>query len=693
MANPGPDRLSRIRNFGIIAHIDAGKTTTTERILYYTRRIHRPGDVDAGNTVTDWYGEERRRGISIFSAATTIVWKNHQLNLIDTPGHVDFTAEVERSLRVLDGAVVVFCGVGGVEAQSETVWRQADRYGVPRLCYINKMDRIGANFEAALEAIRDRLNARPVPVTIPIGREEDFQGVVDLIRMKALTFDEDTLGEQVLEEEIPEAVRERSRAFRSQLLDAAAEFDDGLMETLLSDRVPEPEEIRRALRRGTLARKIFPTFAGASFRYKGIQPILDGVLSYLPSPGDLSTVQGMDPKTEKPVERNVHKEVSLTALVFKNYTSPVKELAYVRVYTGVFRQGEAVYNPRSEKMERATRLYRMHADQEEPVDKAEAGEIVAAVGLKNTVTGDTLCDRRYPIVLERMRFPETVVSMAVEPRHATDRDKLTEVLSKLQKDDPTFQARPDPESGQTLVHGMGELHLDIIRHRIESDFSTPVHVSAARVTYKETITDGSSADESYRTMVGERPVFGRVAIQVQPAPELFVPEVRSVLTPEEERAAYKYLPYVKESLLSAAQKGSILGFPVIYIRMVITAVEVRPESNEAAYGMAARLAFEKALSQVRSVILEPHMRIEVTAPGQYVGQVMDDLNKRRASIEGHESKENLSAIRATAPLSRMFGYANTLRSLTQGRGSHTMEPTGYFPVPPDEVKSMFGDLL
>jgi elongation factor G len=689
MAPSAQDRLGKIRNFGIIAHIDAGKTTTTERVLYYTRRIHRIGNVDEGNTTTDWYSEERKRGISIFSAATTVTWKGYQLNLIDTPGHVDFTAEVERSLRVLDGAIVVFCGVGGVEAQSETVWRQANRYGVPRMCYVNKMDRTGANFESVLDQIRNRLNARPVPVTIPIGREDDFSGIVDLIKQKAIYFEGDE-GETLREDVIPESVQLDAEDYRAQMLEAASEFDDVVMEKMLNNAEPSAEEIQRALRRGTLAGKIMPTFAGSSLRNKGVQPLLDGVLAYFPSPADLPVVKGMDPKTEKPIERNVLKDPSLTSFVFKNFTKQEKELSYIRVYTGTLRQGEALYNPRTDKMERLTRLYRMHADQEEPIDKAEAGEIVAGVGLKFSKTGDTLCERKYPVALESMRFPETVVSMAVEPKHAADREKLREVLEKLQKDDPTFTAMTDAETQQTLVHGMGELHLEIIRHRIEVDFNTPIHVGQARVTYKEKLSAAAEAEDTQRMMVGDRPVFGHVAIQVQPARELFVPEVKSVLSPEEEKAAYKFLPYVKESLLSAAQVGALSGFPIIYLRILITGLKVLAESNEAAYGMAAKKAFEKALSKVRSVILEPHMQIEVTVPANYIGQVLDDLNKRHAQVQGTDPRDNLTVIRATAPLSKMFGYANTLRSLTQGRGSHAMEPTGYFEVPEDEVKTMLG---
>ncbi len=692
MASSATDRLSKIRNIGIIAHIDAGKTTTTERVLYYTRRIHRVGNVDEGNTTTDWYPEERKRGISIFSAATTAFWRGYQINLIDTPGHVDFTAEVERSLRVLDGAIVVFCGVSGVEAQSETVWRQANRYGVPRMCYINKMDRTGAHFENALESIRSRLGAEPTPVTIPIGREDDFAGIIDLIKRKALYFEGEE-GETVREEEIPAELRDDAEMYRTQLLETASEFDDVLMEKVLSNQDPTAEEIQRGIRKGALSMKMIPTFAGSSLKNKGVQPILDGVLAYLPSPADVPIVKGLDPKTEKPAERNIFKDTTLTSLVFKNFTKQEKELAYVRVYTGVLRQGEALYNPRTDKMERMTRLYRMHADEEEAIDKAEAGEIVAAVGLKFTVTGDTLCDRKMPIVLERMRFPETVVSMAVEPKHAADRDRLNDVLTKIQKDDPTFTAKANVDTGQTLVHGMGELHLEIIKHRIEADFNTPVNVGSARVTYKEMVKGTTEAEETHQAMVGERTVFGHVGIQLQPARELFVPEVKSVLSPTEEKEAYKYLPYVKESLLSAAQNGKIAGFPIIYLRILITRLKVNSESNEAAYGMASARAFDKALSKVPSVILEPYMTVEVTVPAGMMGQVLDDLTKRRAQVQDNVPRDAYTIIRATAPLSKMFGYANTLRSLTQGRGSYSMEPTGYFEVPEQEVKTMFGGFV
>lgn len=681
----------KLRNIGIIAHIDAGKTTTTERILYYTRRIHRIGEVDEGTTTTDWYSEERRRGISIFSAATTVFWKGYQINIIDTPGHVDFTAEVERSLRVLDGAIVVFCGVGGVEPQSETVWRQADRYRVPRLAYINKLDRVGSDYDRVLRDIRERLNANPVPVTIPIGKAEEFVGVIDLVRMKALYFDEESQGEKITEEEIPESERERAHAYRERLVDEATRYDDVLLERVLAGEPATEEDLRRAIRKGTLASGIVPAFSGSSFRNRGVQPLIDGVCYYFPSPLDFPEIEGRDPRTGEPVKRHVTKDTSLCALVFKTFTDIHKELSYLRIYTGMIRQGEAYYNPRLDRHERITRLFRMHADEEEPIDKAEAGDIVAAVGLKHTVTGDTLTDKRHPIVLEAMHFPETVVSMSIEPEHAADRDKLNEILGKLTRDDPTFRVTVDPETGQTLIHGMGELQLEIKHFMVQNDFKIPVRVGPARVSYRETVLQPARAEETHTARVGEKTIFGHLAIELRPNRSEFYPAVKFDLPAEKQKALQRFLPAIRESLLSAAQVGSVGGYPLIYLEIVVRDGQVTPESTEVAYQMAAAHAFKKALAQARSVLLEPHMKLAVTFPSQYHGPVSEDLQRRKVSIEETDARDQMTILKGTAPLSKMFGYATTLRSLTQGRGMHTMEPLDYRPVPEDEVRQMFGE--
>jgi elongation factor G len=687
-------KLEQIRNFGIIAHIDAGKTTTTERILYYTDRIHQIGSVDEGTATTDWYYQERQRGITIFSAATTVAWNDHRLNIIDTPGHVDFTAEVERSLRALDGAIVVFCGVGGVEAQSETVWRQADRYRVPRLAYVNKLDRTGSSFERVLGAIRSRLRARPVAVTIPLGAEADFAGVVDLLSMRALRFEGED-GSEVVAAEIPEAFRARADEARQTMLEAASEFDDALLESILSDRPPDPELVIRGLRKGALSMRIVPAFAGSSLRNKGVQPLLDGVTRYLPSPLDVPIVEGRDPQDEsKAIALDVRKEANPSALVFKTFTGKQVELAYLRVYTGSFRQGEALYNPRLGKHERVTRLFRMHADSTETIDKAEGGDVVAAVGLKETVTGDTLCSKKLPVVLERMRFPDTVVSVAIEPKAGGDRKRLLEVLSKLAKDDPTFRTQENDETGQILIHGMGELHLEVLTERIQTDFNCSINKGLPRVSYKETVRRTASAEETYAGKLQDRQGFGHVRIGIAPHGPADAPEVVVELEKTGKELAARFLPAVVDTLQSATLSGGLAGYPMTQVRVAIQAMTVTPDSAEWAYVRAAHEAFRKALKAAEPVLMEPHMMLSITVPITALGAVIEDLNKRKAQVQDVDTVEEMRVVRAEAPLSKLFGYVNTLRSLTQGRGGlPSLEPSRYREVPLEEVRAMFGDYL
>jgi elongation factor G len=685
-----PKTLEKIRNVGIIAHIDAGKTTTTERILYYSGAIHRPGNVDEGTTTTDWYAEERARGITIFSTAVTCAWAGHTINLIDTPGHVDFTAEVERSLRVLDGAVGIFCGVGGVEAQSETVWRQAKRYHVPTLAYVNKLDRVGSDFERVVEEIRTKLGALTAPVTIPMGREAQFEGVLDLVRREAVRFDEADQGATVTRGPIPAPWREAAEGARARLLDVCANFDDALMQALLEETEAPAEAIHRALRAGTLSGKLTPVFAGSSLRNKGVQPLLDAVTAYLPSPLDVAGVEGTDPEKSTPVRRDVRKDKALTALAFKTDTDRFGELTYVRVYTGQIRAGETAYNPRARKTERLQRLFHLQADDRRPLDVASAGQIVGVAGLKFTHTGDTLCDPKTPIVLESMRFPETVISMSIEPKAAADRDKLLEVIGRLQKDDPTFRSFTDPETGQLVISGMGELHLEIKHHRIVRDFNVPANVGEMRVAYREAVQEAVRVEERALLRAGERELFGHVLIDVRPHPAALQPVVKVELDAEKKKLLARFLPSIEESLRGSTETGAIAGYPVVYTEVALVGGTVAEHSAEVAYAAAAARAMQKALAEARAWVLEPHMRLEVTVPEEFFGPVAADLTRRHADITHVESHEGFKTIKGTVALSQMLGYSTAVRSLTQGRASYTLEPADYRPLPPEEFKARFG---
>ena len=678
--------LDKIRNFGIIAHIDAGKTTTSERVLYYTLAIHRVGNVDEGTTTTDWYILEKQKGITIFSAAVTCEWRGHMLNLIDTPGHVDFTAEVERSLRVLDGAVIVFDAVNGVEAQSETVWRQAVRYSVPRLAYVNKMDRPGASFEKTLEAMRRKLGARPVAVAIPYGTEGNLKGVIHLVTMKLLTFEGDR-GKDVVEAEIPADAHDEAQMYREQLVDAASEFSDEVLSAALDGKPVPAAALRAALRKGTVAGKIQPAFAGSSLHNQGVQPVIDAIVDFLPSPLDVPVVTGKEPDTDRPATRDVRKDKTLTAFAFKTATDKHVDITYVRVYTGEIHANEAFYNPRLGRMERTQQMFRMFADEKKPLQTAGPGEIVAFVGLKQTVTGDTLCDKKHPILLPTIRFPEPVLSIAIEPKSSADKDRLDEVLARLAKDDPTFRVSLDPDTGQIILHCMGEVHSDVLLYRIRNDFNTPANVGTPRVAYKEAVTQGARDKKSRTHTVGEKQLFGEVELSVTPSRESVAPSfVTSELSPDQEKDLRKFIPAIKAGALTSAGSGSIAGFPVIYLQISLLGGRVTAESSEEMYTAAAADALSAALAKASPQILEPHMKFEVTVPDEYAGGVINDLQRRGADITDMEAIAGARVVKGNVALSKMFGYSTMLRSLTQGRGQHMMEPYEYRPLPAEEMK-------
>ncbi|HLQ65068.1 MAG TPA: elongation factor G [bacterium] len=672
--------LAKIRNIGIVAHIDAGKTTTTERILFYTGRVHRIGEVDEGSATMDWMVQERERGITITSAATTCFWRDHRINIIDTPGHVDFTVEVERSLRVLDGAVVVLSAVEGVQPQSETVWRQADRYRVPRILYVNKMDRTGADFLRTVRMVRERLGAAAVPVQLPVGAEDAFQGVVDLIRMKAILYLDD-LGTRSDETEIPAAMRQLAEEWREKLVDAVAEMDDELTAKYINGRALSEEEIRRGLRLGTISAKLVPVLAGSSFRNKGVQPLLDAVVDYLPAPVDMPAIQGYHPDTKAPVLRHPDPAEPFCALAFKIVTDPyVGKLTYFRVYSGTLKAGSYAYNANKGKKERVSRILQMHANHREDIPEATAGNVVAAVGLKDTTTGDTLCDQDHPLVLESMQFPEPVIAVAVEPKTKADEDKLGIALAKLAEEDPTFKVRFDHETGQTLIAGMGELHLEIIVDRMLREFGVQANVGRPQVAYKETIRQSAEAEARYIRQTGGRGQYGHVEIILEPLSRgtgiEFENEIKGGDIPRE------FIPPVEDGIREAAESGVLAGYPVVDFRArLIDGSYHEVDSSEIAFKIAGSMAFKEAMAKAKPVLLEPVMKVEVLTPESYMGDVIGDLNSRRGRIESIEQQGKIRIIRALVPLAEMFGYATALRSNTQGRATHTMEPSHYEEVP------------
>ncbi|MDZ7266105.1 MAG: elongation factor G [candidate division KSB1 bacterium] len=673
--------LSKTRNIGIMAHIDAGKTTTTERILFYTGRIHRMGEVHDGAATTDWMEQERERGITITSAAITCHWKNHRINIIDTPGHVDFTIEVERSLRVLDGAVALFCAVGGVEPQSETVWRQADRYRVPRLAFINKMDRVGADFYGAVQMIKERLGANAVPLQIPLGEGELFTGLIDLIKMKAVVYSDEVLGKHWEEIEIPSELVEKAREYRTKLLEAVSEYDDSLMVKYLHDEPIGEEEIHAAIRRATIDVSMVPVLCGSAFKNKGVQRLLDAVTYYLPSPSDLPDVKGTHPKTNEEVTRKPSPSEPFSALAFKIMTDPyVGKLTYFRVYSGTITVGSYVYNSSTGTKERVGRLLLMSANKRDDIEQAQAGDIVAAVGLKNTKTGHTLCDEKKPIVLEAMHFPEPVISVAIEPKTKADQDALGESLAKLAEEDPTFKVRTDEETGQTLIAGMGELHLEILVDRLVREFKVHANVGKPQVAYKETIRKKVEGVGKFIRQSGGRGQYGHVVIELEPNEPgkgfEFESKIIGGVVPKE------YIKPTMEGIQEAMQNGVLAGYPVVDVKAsLIDGSYHEVDSSEMAFKIAGSMAFKDAAKKASPVLLEPVMDVEVVVPENYMGDVMGDLNSRRGRIRGMFPRGHAQVIAASVPLSEMFGYATTLRSITQGRAIYTMQFSHYDQVP------------
>ena len=680
--------LKYTRNIGIMAHIDAGKTTTTERILFYTGRTHRMGEVHDGNATMDWMVQEQERGITITSAATTTYWKykgdDYKVNIIDTPGHVDFTVEVERSLRILDGAVAVFCAVGGVEPQSETVWRQANKYGVPRIAFVNKMDRAGADFLSVVQQIKERLGANPVPVQLPIGAEENFSGIIDLVSMKATIYHpEDTDGSKSEVIDIPSENLEEAEEYRSKLIEAIAEVDDTLLERFLEDHNSiTAEEILTAIRKTAILGHAIPVICGSAFKNKGVQSLLDSVIAFLPSPVDKGAVTGKDPRDESEITREPDDEAPLAALAFKIATDPfVGRLAFMRVYSGVLKAGDTVLNVRTGKRERINRLFQMHANKQNPKDFIAAGDICAGVGFKDIKTGDTLCAINKPILLESMDFPDPVIGIAIEPKTQADIDKLSIALSKLAEEDPTFQVKTDPDSGQTVIHGMGELHLEILVDRLKREFKVECNQGAPQVAYKEAITTGGEFREVFKKQTGGRGKFADIIFSLMPADEgvrglQFVNEVKGGNVPRE------YIPAVEKGFREAMDNGPLAGFPLDSLKVVLKDGSFHPVDSDAlSFEIAAKQAFRKFAVKCNPVILEPVMTTEVVTPEDYVGDVIGDFNRRRGRVEGMESKAGARVIRAKVPLSEKFGYVTVLRTLTSGRATSTMEFSHYEKVP------------
>ncbi len=672
--------LERTRNIGIMAHIDAGKTTTTERILFYTGRIHKIGEVHEGAATMDWMEQERERGITITSAATTCSWRDHRINIIDTPGHVDFTVEVERSLRVLDGAVAVFCAVAGVQPQSETVWRQADKYQVPRIAFVNKMDRVGADFDRAVAMMRERLGTNPVPIFLPIGAEDSFRGVLDVIEGKAITFDDEDLGATFhVGEPDPEQALELEEA-RKHLLESVAEFDDGLLEKYLAGEEPANAEIRVALRRAAIAMRVTPVLCGASFKNKGVQQILDSVVDYLPAPTDIPDVQGKTPDGGD-AARPARDDAPFSALAFKIMNDPfVGQLTYLRVYSGKLESGVAVYNPVKGKRERVGRLLRMHSNKREEITEIFAGEIVAAVGLKLATTGDTLCDEAKPIVLEKMEFPNPVIAVAIEPKTKADQEKLGASLGRLAVEDPSFRVRTDEESGQTIISGMGELHLEIIVDRLQREFKVEANVGKPQVAYRETIRKSVEAEGRYIRQTGGRGQYGHCWLRVHPQPAgkgfEFVNAIVGGVIPKE------FIPAIGKGAEEAMDSGVLAGYPMVDVKVELFDGSYHDvDSNEMAFKIAGSMAFKEACEKASPVLLEPMMATEVETPEDFMGAVVGDLNARRGRILGMEPRGQMQVIRAEVPVAQMFGYATALRSMTQGRATYTMQFAQYQEVP------------
>lgn len=673
--------LEKTRNIGIMAHIDAGKTTTTERILYYTGVTYKMGEVHEGTAVMDWMPQEQERGITITSASTTCMWKEHKINIIDTPGHVDFTIEVERSLRVLDGAIAIFDASAGVEPQSETVWRQADKYKVPRIAFINKMDKVGADFFMSIESMIEKLGANPVAVQIPIGKEDTFRGPIDLIEMKAYYFDDETLGAKFVEEEIPSEYIELAKEYRDKMIEALCDIDDRIMEKYLSGESISSDEIRAALRKGTIEMKITPVLCGSAFKNKGVQMLLDAIVYYLPSPLDIPPVKGLNPLDGMEIRRKPSVDEPLTALAFKIMTDPyMGSLTYVRVYSGVLKSGSYVYNSTRNIKERVARIFRMHSNHKEEIKEVCAGDIAAVVGLKNTLTGDTLCDENNPIVLEAIEFPEPVISVAIEPKTKADQEKLSLSLQKISQEDPSFRVSFNEETGQTIISGMGELHLEIIVDRLTREFKVGANVGKPQVAYKETIKSSAKAEGKFIRQTGGRGQYGHVWIEIEPLERgkgfEFVNKIVGGTIPKE------FIPAVEKGVVEAMEGGVLAGYPVVDIRVTLFDGSYHEvDSSELAYKIAASMALKEACKKAGLVLLEPIMDVEVVVPEDYMGEVLGDLNSRRGKIQSVERRGKAQVIRALVPLAEMFGYATDLRSRTQGRGTYTMQFSHYDEVP------------
>ena len=674
------ETLARVRNIGIMAHIDAGKTTTTERILYYTGRSHKIGEVHDGAAVMDWMEQEQERGITITSAATTCFWNDHQVNIIDTPGHVDFTVEVERCLRVLDGVVAVFCAVGGVEPQSETVWRQADRYRIPRLAFVNKMDRIGASFSRCLAEIHDRLGARPVAITLPFGSEDTFAGIIDIVREKLLTFDETSLGQVVMEQEIPESMVQESSAARMNLLEKLADFDEKIMEKYLNECEITPCEIQAALRKATLSLGLVPVLCGSAFKNKGIQPLLDAITCYLPSPIDVPPVEGTD-KDGAPLIRKPSVSEKFCGLVFKLQNDPfVGNLAFIRVYSGELKLGQRAYNSLKDKTEKISKLLRLHANKREEVSAIGAGDIGAIVGLKFTRTGDTLCPPGDYIVLESMVFPEPVIGISIEPKTKADQGKLAESLEKIASEDPSFRINVSPDTGQTIISGMGELHLEIIVDRLTREFKVDASVGKPQVAYREALSKPSVAQGSFETQVPGKEQFGQVTIELIPGDKGSGNQFECLV--DESQIPLQYIEAIKKGVLDSLDSGPLIGYPMLDIKArLIGGAYDEQKSTEMAFGVAATKACRVAAEGGEPILLEPVMDLEVETPEEYLGDVLNDLNKKRAQIEGVDAEKVNQRVRAKVPLSEMFGYSTELRSSTQGRGTFSMQFGEFAGVP------------
>lgn len=683
-------KRDRVRNIGIIAHIDAGKTTLTERVLFYTDRAHRMGEVHQGTAKMDYLAEEQERGITIVCAATTCSWRGHRLNIIDTPGHVDFTVEVERSLRVLDGAVVVVCGVAGVQAQSETVWHQANRHHVPRLIFVNKLDRVGSDFDRVTDDIARRLKVKVIPLQLPWGAEKDFVGVIDLVGLRALRFDVESQGKVIEELEIPEALREDAELARLTMLETLADEVDSFTEVYLEHESDCPREaIVAALREGTLASRFVPALCGSAFKNIGVQPVLDAVADYLPSPLDVPPAQGTQPLTDAAVSRPSDAEAPLCALIFKTVWKSQGDLAFARLYAGRLKMSDQVWNPRTGKVERVNRMFLMHADEQQAIDEAEAGDIVALVGLKNTASGDTLCPKSDPIVLEGLTTPEAVMSMSIEPWSLKDKDELVRVLGLLARDDPSFVWKVDQETGQMIIAGVGELHLEVLRHRIERDFGLQVRVGEPRVAYRQTVSGSGEADTIFERELATRVLFAGVRLRVEADPKAAPLIVVNKMDGEE--VPRQFHPTIEAGVLAAAGGGLALGFPLTGLRVTLLGGRVREQSsNDAAFGHAVHLAFQEAVEKAGPVLLEPVMEFEISCPQEFLTGVNSDLTTRRARVESLNAESDPAVIRGVVPLSEIFGYSTALRSLSQGRATFSVEPRDYEPASERLLRELSG---